>query len=920
MVNKIDFIINQENLIQLTSDNKTDNFQKQKLISKLKKINTIQHHSKIINFILFEIILFLFPKQIKSASYIEIKVNKVGDNQIFSDDFSGALPSKILINGNPLMLKKKKIINIDSESNLNEPIHIEWENSLNNLSYMFSNLTSITYAFMSFYPPSAPSVCTMSHMFYNCSNLKNFTYIDSSNFKYTGKILDMSKMFYNCTSLLSATLNILNGNFFTINASYMFFDCYNLNFTNFISKNKVYIKVSDLAGMLMNCISLESLDIQKFVTNAYINISYMVYNCTKLSSFTPPVTVKTQDMSLMFYNCNSLINVDLSKFDSASYFLNMSNLFFNCYKLVEIGDFSKLKISDTSNMFYNCESLSNSKSLNFNPNNVNERINMTKMFYNCKNLEIVTFANANFYFYPNDLHSLFYNCISLTSVEFNNFKTDYVKEISYMMYNCQSLETFLLKNSNFSNSLITNMKGMFQNCKLLKSLHLSVFYTKNVEIMWDMFNGCESLSTLDLKTFDTSKVIDMESMFEGASNNFTLCIKENENIPNIFNEILILENIERDCSDVCYGPGKKRAYIQEKKLCCPVVEYNGSCYDKCPPKTKMTNEKIHCKYFTCSNYYNYEQSDCINVIPEGFYLNDSALKTIDKCHENCKTCIKGPTEIKENCLSCREDTELMYQFLGNCFNSCEYGNYIDNNGILKCRCVTQECSDCSEESLEQNLCISCAEGYYEKIDDNITSTEFKKCYKDPPKYYFNNETQKYHPCYSSCLQCYGPGDDQFHNCSICDSNHTFEILKNISGYESKNCFVNCTYYYYFDNDTYFCTKTEECPEPYNFIIEDLRQCVKSCNETLGYFKQFRKSCYKKCPLVISEERNDNPYLCRLICPFELPFELVIPQVCVKTCTIMDRSQKLCITNNFENRTNLELQEILYNAYSLFPLS
>ena len=183
MVNKID--LKQENLIQLTSDNKTDNYKKQKLISKLKKINTIQHQSKIINFILFEIILFLFPKQIKSASYIEIKVNKVGDNQIFSDDFSGALPSKILINGNPLMLKKKKIINIDSESNLNEPIHIEWENSLNNLSYMFSNLTSITYAFMSFYPPS---VCTMSHMFYNCSNLKNFTYIDSSgNFKYTGK-------------------------------------------------------------------------------------------------------------------------------------------------------------------------------------------------------------------------------------------------------------------------------------------------------------------------------------------------------------------------------------------------------------------------------------------------------------------------------------------------------------------------------------------------------------------------------------------------------------------------------------------------------------------------------------------------------------------------------------------------------------
>ena len=51
MVNKID--LKQENLIQLTSDNKTDNYKKQKLISKLKEINASQHYSKLINFILF---------------------------------------------------------------------------------------------------------------------------------------------------------------------------------------------------------------------------------------------------------------------------------------------------------------------------------------------------------------------------------------------------------------------------------------------------------------------------------------------------------------------------------------------------------------------------------------------------------------------------------------------------------------------------------------------------------------------------------------------------------------------------------------------------------------------------------------------------------------------------------------------------
>ena len=66
----------------------------------------------------------------------------------------------------------------------------------------------------------------------------------------------------------------------------------------------------------------------------------------------------------------------------------------------------------------------------------------------------------------------------------------------------------------------------------------------------------------------------------------------------------------------------------------------------------------------------------------------------------------------------------------------------------------EECSDCTEESLEEGLCISCNEGYYPKSDDMLYLNNYKKCYKDPPKYYLNKNESIYYPCYPSCQECY----------------------------------------------------------------------------------------------------------------------------------------------------------------------
>ena len=77
--------------------------------------------------------------------------------------------------------------------------------------------------------------------------------------------------------------------------------------------------------------------------------------------------------------------------------------------------------------------------------------------------------------------------------------------------------------------------------------------------------------------------------------------------------------------------------------------------------------------FICSGYYNYEQTECFETIPNGYFHNVSNSKIIYKCHDNCETCEKGPTNNNFNCLTCKNSK---YLDLGNCVEEC-------NNGYFK---------------------------------------------------------------------------------------------------------------------------------------------------------------------------------------------------------------------------------------------
>ena len=966
-----------------------------------KKNNIKKGNSKIINFFMIIFFLLILPKEVfvSEEHYIEIRVNKKGENKILSDEYKGILPLKVFIDGEKnLYMSKTRKVYIGSDS-INETIKLQFSEPLSNFSFMFSNLSNINY--INIYQMFSKE-SNLSYMFYNCINLENFTY---TTYYENNSIIDLRGMFYNCSSLESFYFHDLYidyyifSNFsnnesyyeeyyhYDINMSYMFYNCQKLDLIMFDTNDIKY--VNDMKGIFYNCYSLKEINLSRILTNDYIDYSYSFYNCKQLAFFDYN-RLDVKDVQLMFYNCYSLYQIDLNYFNSTSDYLNMSSLFYNCSNLTNIyGTFQQFNISDMRDMFYNCSSL---EFIDFFPFNISSQINMTKMFFNCNKIQNITFRiycnlnnNSNnsdyYYFYPNDLHAGFYNCTSLISLYFNNFITDYVQDISYMFFNCIKLSDISLQNSSFNNELTTNMRGAFQNCESLTSFDLSFFYTPKAEIMWDMFKGCNGLEYLNLENFDTSKVTDMESMFEGCSNlinislisfdtskvhymnkmfkncikletinfkfissqslgttnqmfyncqnlkylniynlaenfftieemfegvskYFSYCIKNHEEIPNIFRLIYNMDNTTMDCSEKCHGYNKFR--IQERKICCLKYEYNGTCYNKCPGKTRIEDDEIQCKEFNCSYYYNYEQNDCLNndTIPDGYYVNDSIYKTIDKCNETCKTC-----GAKNKCLTCVE--EYPFLFFGKCFNICEHGFYTDS-GIKKCKCEVKECAECTEESVELGLCSSCADDYYPKADEIIFKDGFRKCYKDPANYYLDKENNIYEKCYYSCESCYGKGNDEYHNCITCDTNYSIVIPRNSSGYESLNCFKNCSFYHYYEDFKYICTETDKCPSNYSFLIPDLRECVKSCNESDGYFRQFRGECLKQCPPEESKESDDNPFLCKVICTYDKPFEKVDEQICVTNCSIMERKDKLCITNYEGNRTFEQMQNLVQN--------
>ena len=76
-------------------------------------------------------------------------------------------------------------------------------------------------------------------------------------------------------------------------------------------------------------------------------------------------------------------------------------------------------------------------------------------------------------------------------------------------------------------------------------------------------------------------------------------------------------------------------------------------------------ERIKEFYEDYEIYYNYNKTKCIDTMPDGYYLNDTNNRTIDKCNIKCKTC-NNESNTNDLCLSCNlENNSIISALLSN---------------------------------------------------------------------------------------------------------------------------------------------------------------------------------------------------------------------------------------------------------------
>jgi hypothetical protein len=188
----------------------------------------------------------------------------------------------------------------------------------------------------------------------------------------------------------------------------------------------------------------------------------------------------------------------------------------------------------------------------------------------------------------------------------------------------------------------------------------------------------------------------------------------------------------------------------------------------------------HIFYYTCDQlkegqFCNYDQTKILTKMPDGFFLNDTVKKTVDKCYSSCKNCTN-------------------------------YGNESDHN------------------------CDLCISNYYKKIDNSIN------CFNGIVERYFLFDNY-YQNCYFSCNYCYGFGNERNHNCSECISNYEFidEPDFELNCYENcSNYKFNRKTYKFECSDQEYCLIRETLDKNKNEIIDNLDEITEKKSPYKSY--------------------------------------------------------------------------------------
>lgn len=216
-------------------------------------------------------------------------------------------------------------------------------------------------------------------------------------------------------------------------------------------------------------------------------------------------------------------------------------------------------------------------------NRINANTNSGNMF-DGQALTSIDFGNNFNTSNVTNMSGMFWECRDLTSLNLSNFNTSNVTDMSNMFVGCSSLTS--LNISNFNTFNVTDMRSMFFNCRSLTSLNLSNLNTSNVTNMNGMFVGCSSLTSLNLSNFNTSSVTNMSNMFIGCSGLTSLNLS-NFNTSNVNDMRYMFCNCSRltslnlndfDMNALSNHNGQTGKY----QMCSGLASISGACAITCP--------------------------------------------------------------------------------------------------------------------------------------------------------------------------------------------------------------------------------------------------------------------------------------------------------------------------------------------------
>ena len=296
----------------------------------------------------------------------------------------------------------------------------------------------------------------------------------------------------------------------------------------------------------------------------------------------------------------------------------------------------------------------------------------------------------------------------------------------------------------------------------------------------------------------------------------------------------------------------------------PINSTYFSCLS-CDENSILYPESANClNCFVRNKYVNYYRNECLDYIPEGYYLDDDENKILGKCYFSCKNCNFQGDSNDHKCLECGETYIYKNKEGTKCIDDClkEY-SYVDIE--------TKICyNDCSENLVSEriyNFNHECKRledkpDNYEVIGNNFVSICF----------FFNNECY-----YNGCPE--GTKLNNSNTQRVCICNHL----------------------YYMNGDQLICINSSNCPEEYPFLKDNNTlecskcifkykdKCVSSCPENT-YINQINEYL-KICIDIINDSQNKYSFF--------------------NFSTILDKVEKL---NNKNNIVITDYPNVTINVY------